>query len=261
VAASDQRAGDPVVRERRGRVLLLTIDRPQIKNALDLASADALARGLDELDSDPELRAGVLTGAGGFFSAGMDLKAFERGDVPYVASRGIFGIVNDPPAKPLIAAVEGGALAGGFELMLACDMVVAAADAELGIPEVRRGLLAASGALLDLPRRIPPAIAFELALTGEPISAGRAAELGLVNRVADPGEALAEAISMAEVIAANAPLAVTASKRVLTETLSWDPEQRWSKQGEIVGPVLTSEDAREGARAFVERREPVWKGR
>lgn len=261
MAASDQSAGDPVVRERRGRVLLLTIDRPRIKNALDLASADALARGIDELESDPELRVGVLTGAGGFFSAGMDLKAFERGDVPYVASRGIFGIVNNPPAKPLIAAVEGGALAGGFELMLACDMVVAAADAELGIPEVRRGLLAASGALLDLPRRIPPAIAFELALTGEPISAARAAELGLVNRVAEPGEAIAEAIAMADVIAANAPLAVTASKRVLTETLSWDPEQRWSKQGEIVGPVLTSEDAREGARAFAERREPDWKGR
>lgn len=242
-------------------MLLLTIERPEVKNALDMASADALARGIDELESDPELRVGVLTGAGGFFSAGMDLKAFEQGDVPYVASRGIFGIVNAPPAKPLIAAVEGGALAGGFELMLACDMVVAASDAELGIPEVTRGLLAASGALLDLPKRIPPAIAFELALTGEPISAARAAELGLVNRVTEPGEALAEAIAMAEVIAGNAPLAVTASKRVLTETLSWDPDERWSKQGEIVGPVLTSEDALEGARAFAERRLPVWKGR
>lgn len=240
---------------------MLAIDRPEVKNALDMATADAIARGIDELEADEELRVGVLTGTGGYFCAGMDLKAFQRGDVPYVASRGIFGIVNKPPRKPLIAAVEGGALAGGFELMLACDMAVAAADAELGIPEVRRGLLAASGALLELPRRIPPAVAFELALTGEPISATRAAELGLVNRVALPGEALAEAVRLATAIAANAPLAVAASKRVLTETLSWEPEERWSKQGEIVGPVLASEDALEGARAFVERREPRWRGR
>lgn len=248
-------------RERRGNVLVLTINRPEVRNALDLATADALARGIDELEDDEELRTGVLTGAEGFFSAGMDLKAFERGDVPYVASRGIFGIVNRPPAKPLIAAVEGAALAGGFELMLACDMVVAAADTELGIPEVRRGLLAASGALLELPRRIPPAIAFELALTGEAIGAARAAELGLVNRVVAPGAALEEAIALAERIAANAPLAVLASKRVLSETLGWDADERWSRQGEIVGPVLTSEDAHEGARAFAEGRDPRWRGR
>jgi enoyl-CoA hydratase len=252
---------EPILRERRGRVLVMTINRPEVRNAFDFATADALSNALDELEEDDQLRVGVLTGADGHFSAGMDLKAFQRGDVPYVAKRGVFGIVNAPPSKPLIAAVEGGALAGGFELMLACDMVVAAADARFGIPEVQRGLLAAAGALLDLPRRIPPAIAYELALTGEPITASRAADLGLVNRVTEAGSALEEALRMAAGIAANAPLAVTASKRVLAETLSWDPEQRWSIQGEIAGPVLTSEDAKEGTRAFLEGRDPEWSGR
>jgi enoyl-CoA hydratase len=239
----------------------MTINRPEVRNAFDFATADALCSAIDELEEDDELRVGILTGTGGHFSAGLDLKAFQRGDVPYVAKRGIFGIVNAPPSKPLIAAVEGGALAGGFELMLACDMVVAAADARFGIPEVRRGLLAAAGALLELPRRIPPAIAYELALTGEPISASRAADLGLVNRITEPDRALEEAARLAAGIAANAPLAVLASKRVLAETLRWDPEKRWSIQGEIAGPVLTSEDAQEGARAFLEDRDPEWRGR
>ena len=235
---------EPILSERRDRVLVMTVNRPEVRNAFDFATADALSNALDELERDDELRVGVLTGAGGHFSAGMDLEAFQRGDVPYVAKRGIFGIVNAPPSKPLIAAVEGGALAGGFELMLACDMVTAAA-----------------GALLDLPRRIPPAIAYELALTGEPIAASRAAELGLVNRVTDAGGALDEALRLAGEIAANAPLAVAASKRVLAETLSWDPGERWATQGEIAGPVLTSEDAKEGTRAFLEGRDPEWRGR
>jgi enoyl-CoA hydratase len=252
---------EPILSERRDRVLVMTVNRPEVRNAFDFATADALSNALDELERDDELRVGVLTGAGGHFSAGMDLEAFQRGDVPYVAKRGIFGIVNAPPSKPLIAAVEGGALAGGFELMLACDMVTAAADARFGIPEVKRGLLAAAGALLDLPRRIPPAIAYELALTGEPIAASRAAELGLVNRVTDAGGALEEALRLAGEIAANAPLAVAASKRVLAETLSWDPGERWVAQGEIAGPVLTSEDAKEGTRAFLEGRDPEWRGR
>lgn len=252
---------EPILKERSDRVLVITINRPEVRNAFDFATADALSNALDELEQDDQLRVAVLTGADGHFSAGMDLKAFQRGDVPYVAKRGIFGIVNAPPSKPLIAAVEGGALAGGFELMLACDMVVAADDARFGIPEVRRGLLAAAGALLDLPRRIPPAIAYELALTGEPISASRAADLGLVNRVTEAGGALDEALRLAAGIAANAPLAVAASKRVLAETLGWDPEQRWSIQGEIAGPVLTSEDAKEGTRAFLEGRDPEWRGR
>lgn len=251
----------PVSLDRGGGVLTITIDRSDVRNALDFATADGICRGIDELEGDPDLRVAILTGAGGYFSSGMDLRAFERGDVPYVAGRGIFGVVNDPPTKPLIAAVEGGAMAGGFELMLACDMVIAAAGAQLGIPEVRRGLLAASGALLELPKMIPPAIAAELALTGEPIGAERAAALGLVNRVCEPGDALRAAGELADAIAANAPLAVAASKRILAETLDWSPEEAWGKQGEIAGPVLTSADAKEGARAFVDKRPPRWAGR
>jgi enoyl-CoA hydratase len=257
----DGGAESRVLRERRGPVLVLTINRPTVRNALDFETAAALAAGIDELDSDDRLRVAILTGSGGYFSSGMDLDAFQRGDVPYVADRGIFGVVNRPPSKPLIAAVEGGALAGGFELMLACDMVVAADDARLGIPEVRRGLLAASGALLRLPSIIPLPVANEMAMTGEPVGAVRAAELGLVNRVVAHGKALATALELADSVAANAPLAVAASKRILRETSSWDPEEAWSRQGEIAGPVLTSEDAREGARAFSERRDPRWRGR
>jgi enoyl-CoA hydratase len=253
--------GELVTLEVRDEVLVATIDRPEVRNALDFATADALSCAIDRLEDDDALRVGVLTGAGGIFSSGMDLRAFQRGDVPFVASRGIFGIVNRPPRKPLIAAVEGYALAGGFELMLACDMVVAASDAELGIPEVRRGVLAASGALMHLPARIPLAIAQELALTGEPIGAERAAALGLVNRVVKPGRALEEAVAMAGSIARNAPLAVEASKRILYETSTWSAQEAWSKQGEIAGPVLTSDDAKEGPRAFTEGREPEWRGR
>ena len=258
---SEQPATDnKLLIERRGGVLVLTINRPEIKNALDFETADGIATAMDELEESDDLAAAVITGAGGFFSSGMDLAAFERGDVPYVASRGVFGVANKPPVKPLIAAVEGGALAGGFELMLACDMVVAARGARFGIPEVKRGLIAAAGALLELPKRIPPAIATELALTGEPIDADRAAHLGLVNRVTEPGTALDGAIELAETIAANAPLAVVASKRVLRETLEWPAAEAWGKQGEIAGPVLTSADAKEGARAFVEKRAPKWTG-
>lgn len=255
---SDQ---EPVRHRRSRHVLEITIDRPEVRNALNLAAAEGICAAIDELEADPELRVAVLTGADGSFSSGMDMKAFLAGDVPYVARRGIFGIVNGPPAKPLIAAVEGGALAGGFELMLACDLVVAAEDASFGIPEVKRGLLAAAGGLMELPRRIPAAVATELALTGEPIGAARAYELGLINRVCAPGAALEQAVTLAERIAENAPLAVAASKRVLREAGGWPAEQAWSLQGEIVSPVLTSEDAREGARAFAERRAPRWSGR
>lgn len=250
-----------ILTERRDNILVITINRPDVRNAFDFETADAMSRAIDELDGDDELRVGIVTGAGGHFSAGMDLKAFEHGDVPYVERRGVFGIINGPPETPLIAAVEGGALAGGFELMLACDMVVASSEAEFGIPEVRRGLLAASGALLDLPRLMPLPIATELALTGTPIAAARAAELGLINAVTPPGSALDGALELAETIAANAPLAVAASKRILKETWGWTESERWEEQGRIAGPVLTSEDAREGARSFLERRDPVWRGR
>lgn len=252
---------DLVIRERRGNVLVMTINRPEVRNAFDLATADALSRAVDELDSDPELRAGVLTGAGGHFSSGMDMKAFLTGDVPYVAHRGIFGIVNEPPKTPLVAAVEGAAMAGGFELMLTCDLVVVAADVRLAINEVRRGTCASAGGLMKLPHRIPLAIASELALTGDEIGAERAYELGLVNRVAAPGKALEVALELATRIAENAPLALQASKRVLNETLDWTSAEAWGKQGEIVGPIWDSEDAREGSRAFKEKRKPEWRGR
>lgn len=251
---------DPIRTERRGSVLIITIDRPEVRNAFDFATSGAMKAAIDTYEADDALHAAVLTGAGGTFCAGMDLKAFARGEVPYVDGRGVFGIINDPPAKPLVAAVEGNVLAGGFELMLVCDIVIAATDALFGIPEVRRGLLAGSGGLIELPKRVPLPIAMEMALTGEPIDADRARELGLVNQLHPAGETLAAAIAIAERITANAPLAVAASKRILIESGDWTSDDAWARQGEIAGGVFTSDDAQEGARAFAERREPQWKG-
>jgi enoyl-CoA hydratase/carnithine racemase len=257
-------AADPselILRERRDEVLILTINRPEVRNAFDFATAGAMSAAIDDFEADGELRAAVLTGAGGTFCAGMDLKAFARGDVPYVERRGVFGVINQPPAKPLLAAVEGNVLAGGFELMLACDLVLAADDARFGIPEVKRGLLAASGGLIELERRIPAAIAMELALTGDPIDAERARDLGLVNGLCPAGETLERTIELARRVTRNAPLAVAASKRILRESGDWSSAEAFGKQGEIAGPVLVSEDAQEGARAFAEGREPDWRGR
>lgn len=254
-------AEDNVLIERRDGVLIITINRPEARNSFDLKTADAMSRALDSLENDDQLHVGVLTGAGGHFSAGMDMKAFLRGDVPYVAHRGIFGILNQPPDKPLIASIEGAAIAGGFELMLACDLVVAADDVLLGLPEVKRGLCAAAGGLMKLPRRIPLAIAAELTLTGELINAERGRELGLVNRLAPPGGALDAALELAQAVAANAPLAVKASKEVLYASLDWTSAEAWGKQGGIVGPVLASDDAIEGSKAFSEKRAPRWQGR
>jgi enoyl-CoA hydratase len=190
----------------------------------------------------------------------MDLKAFASGERPW-AERGFAGIVQRPADKPLIAAIEEFAVAGGLEIALACDLIVAAKGAKLGVPEVKRGLVAAGGALRQLPRRLPGAIAMELALTGGTIDAERGAELGLVNRLAEPGAALDTALELAAEVAANAPLALRASKTVLRQQYSWDDDAFWQKQGEITGPVFTSEDAIEGATAFSEKREPNWKGR
>jgi enoyl-CoA hydratase/carnithine racemase len=240
-----------------GDVLVLTIDRPQARNAVNLAVAEGIAAALDRLDGDDSLLAGVLTGEGGTFCAGMDLKAFVAGERPFVDGRGFAGIAQAPPRTPLIAAVEGWALAGGFEIALACDLIVAARDARFGIPEVKRGLVAAAGALIRLPRRIPYHLAMELALTGDPISAERAAELGVVSRVTEPGGALAAALELARAIAANGPLAVAATKRILAA----DEGDAWERQAEIVAPVFASEDAREGAVAFAEKRPPVWRRR
>ena len=252
---------DTVLVERRGAVQVVTINRPHARNALDAAVARGVAAAMDELDSSDELRAGVLTGAGGFFSAGMDLKAFLRGETPAIEGRGLCGITRTPPRKPLIAAVEGGALAGGFELVLACDLVVAGRGARFGVPEVKRSLVAAGGAALLLPQRVPRAVALELLLTGEPMDAGRAADVGLVNRVVDDGKALDAAVGLAEVIGANGPLAVAATKQIVQSVPSWTPEEMWDRQDDVVAPVFGSEDAREGSTAFAERRPPVWRGR
>jgi enoyl-CoA hydratase len=252
---------DVVLVESRGAVQVVTINRPQARNALDAAVARGVAAAVDELDATDELRAGVLTGAGGFFSAGMDLKAFLRGETPAIEGRGLCGITRTPPRKPLIAAVEGGALAGGFELVLACDLVVAARGARFGVPEVKRSLVAAGGAALLLPQRVPRAVAVELLLTGEPMDAERAAAVGLVNRVVDEGTALDAAVELAGVIAANGPLAVAATKEIVQSVPAWGPEEMWARQDQVIAPVFASDDAREGSVAFAERRPPVWRGR
>ncbi len=250
-----------VLSERRERVLLITINRPDQRNAVNAAVTEGIAAALDELDGDPGLSVGVLTGAGKGFSAGMDLKAFVAGERPATGGRGFAGIVERPAEKPLIAAVEGFALAGGLEIALACDMIVASRGARLGIPEVKRSLVASGGGLLRLPRTLPRNLAMELALTGDPIDAERGYELGLVNRLTEPGGALAGALELAEAVAANGPLALRATKRILVESGDWPEAEFFARQREIAGAVMSSEDAREGATAFAEKRPPVWKGR
>jgi enoyl-CoA hydratase len=252
---------DPVLTERRGGVLLVTLNRPDARNAVNTALAEGIAAALDDLDADSELTVGVLTGAGQGFSAGMDLKAFVAGERPWVGDRGFAGIVQRSARKPLIAAVEGFAMAGGLEIALACDLVVASREARLGIPEVKRSLVAAAGALRRLPHRLPLNVAMEMALTGDPISAERAHALGLVNRVTEPGGAVDAALELAAAIARNGPLALDATKEILLRQADWTEEEFWREQGELVAPVMSSDDAREGATAFSEKRDPVWKGR
>lgn len=248
-----------LLEERRGAVVVLTMNRPQARNAITPELALAIENAVDRLDEDPSVAVGILTGAGATFCSGMDLKAFARGEIE-MPSRGFGGMTQRPPATPMIAAVEGWALAGGCELALACDMVVAAEDAQFGIPEVKRGLVAAAGGLSRLPRALPHPVAMELALTGEPLGASRAHEYGLVNRLTPSGGALVEALSLAQQVAANGPLAVRASKWLMTTSTGWDDPTLWERQAERVSQVLASDDALEGARAFAEKREPRWSG-
>jgi enoyl-CoA hydratase len=250
-----------VLTERRERVLLVTINRPDQRNAVNAAVAAGIATALDELDGDPELSLGVLTGAGKGFCAGMDLKAFVAGESPHAGDRGFAGLTRRASVKPLIAAIEGFAVAGGLEVALSCDLIVAARGARLGIPEVKRSLVAAGGGLLRLPRALPRNVAMELALTGDPIDAERGYELGLVNRLAEPGQALEAALELAGAIVGNGPLALAATKRILVESVDWPDSEFFARQAEIAGPVAASEDAREGSVAFAEKRAPVWKGR
>jgi enoyl-CoA hydratase len=250
-----------VLTERRERILLVTLNRPDQRNAINASVARGIADALDELDSDDGLTLGILTGAGKGFCAGMDLKAFVKGERPYADDRGFGGIVERSSVKPLIAAIEGFAVAGGLEVALACDLMVAARGARIGIPEVKRSLVAAAGAMLRLPRALPRNVAMELALTGDPITAERAYELGLVNRLSEPGGAVEAAFELAAQITPNAPLALAAGKRVLVESVDWPESEFWERQRKILDPVTASEDAREGAIAFAEKRAPVWKGR
>jgi enoyl-CoA hydratase len=254
-------ASDPVLTERRDNVLVITLNRPEVRNSVNAALAAGVGGALDELDADDGLAVGILTGAGGYFSAGMDLGAFVKGESPWFADRGFAGIAQRASRKPLIAAIEGFAVAGGMEIALACDLIVAAKGAKMGIPEAKRSLVAAGGALLRLPRRIPYHVVMELALTGDPFPAERFHELGLVNVLTEPGGAVDAALELAARLAANGPLALAASKQILQEQFDWSTAEMWAKQGEIAGPVMTSEDAKEGATAFKEKRDPVWKGR
>jgi enoyl-CoA hydratase len=251
----------PVLTERRDNVLLITLNRPDARNAVNLALAEGVAAALDELDAADDLSVGILTGAGKAFCAGMDLKAFVTGERPWVGDRGFAGIVQRASRKPLIAAVEGFAVAGGLEIALACDLIVASREAKLGVPEVKRSLVAAGGALLRLPQRVGHGAAMRLVLTGDPVTAEEGAQLGLVDVVADPGGAIDAALELAATISRNAPLALIASKQVLNDQRDWSEEQFWARQGEITAPVFASEDAIEGSTAFAEKREPVWKGR
>jgi enoyl-CoA hydratase len=246
--------------ERRGKVLVIGLNRPQRRNAVNEELAHGIAAALDLLDGDDGLAVGVLTGKGGTFCAGMDLKAFLAGERPILPERGFAGLVEKPPIKPLCAAVEGYALAGGFEVMLACDLVVAASDAKFGLPEVKRGLIAGGGGIMRLAQRVAPATALEVILSGDQLGADRAYQLGLITSVTRPGQALEGAIELAERIAANAPLAVQASKR-LAGGIGAEPDGVWAEHLEVALGIMDTEDAREGAAAFAERRPAEWQGK
>jgi enoyl-CoA hydratase len=249
-----------VLSEFADGVAVITINRPEARNAVDLEVATGIAAAIDEFESRNDLTVAILTGAGGTFCAGMDLKAFARGERPALPGRGFGGLTERPPAKPLIAAVEGWALAGGCELALAADLIVAARDAKFGLPEVKRGLVAAAGGLLRLPKILPYQLAMQVALTGEPLTAEAAHAHGLVNVLAEPGHALTAARELAAAIAANGPLAVRATKQIVAMAIDYASADAFAAQREFVDPVFTSADAREGARAFAEKRAPVWKG-
>jgi enoyl-CoA hydratase len=251
---------DAIRTEVSDGVAIITIDRPQARNAVNGEVARGIAAAIEDFDASADVSVLVLTGAGGTFSAGMDLKGFLTGDSPIAPGRGFGGIAERPPNKPVIAAVEGYALAGGFELVLACDLVVASEEAKFGLPEVRRGLVAGAGGLLRLPSRIPYHIAMEIALTGEHFPADRLAEAGLVNKLVPAGQALPAAAELARKVALGAPLALAASKRVIVESADWAANEAFAKQGEIIAPIFRSKDAMEGAAAFAQKRPPAWRG-
>lgn len=250
-----------ILTERRGPILIITINRPEVKNACDGATAAEMNAAMDMLDAETDLFIGIITGAGGTFSAGADLKAAARGELRQPQPRGGFGLFKRPARKPLIAAVEGFAVGGGLELCLSCDLIVAARDARMGLPEVRHNLVAIGGGLFRLPRRIPYHIAVELALTGELKEAEFFHRLGLVNRLVEPGKALDEALAFAERLLVNGPTALAASKEIIFRSSEWTDEEAWAAQMPIAAVAINSEDRQEGLKAFGEKRKPVWKGK
>jgi len=260
VTSSEAIQEQPLLVSDDGGVRTLTLNRPAARNAVNLALATAIDEALTEFDARPDLTVAVLAANGTTFCAGMDLKAFLRGERPITPRRGFAGIVVEPPRKPIIAAVDGPAVAGGFEIVLACDMIVAAENAFFALPEVKRGLVAAGGGLLRLPGRLPYHLAMELALTGKTISAVDAERLGLVNKVVSSGTAVAAAAELAAEVAACGPLAVAATKQILRDSPSWPADEAWQRQSQLTEPVRSSADATEGARAFTEKRQPVWTG-
>lgn len=241
-------------------IATVAINRPEARNAINQAVAEAVAAALDEVEARRDIAVGILTGAGGTFCAGMDLKAYLRGENMRVGDRGLAGVTQAVSNKPWIAAIEGHALAGGFELALWCDLIVAAEDAKVGLPEVKRGLVARAGGLIRLPRQLPTRLATELALTGDIVPIADLARHGFVNSLVPSGQALAAARALAARIAVNGPLAVSASKQILRDNADWPAAERFDRQLEITAPVFASADAREGAVAFSEKRAPVWRG-
>ncbi|HDS1738621.1 crotonase/enoyl-CoA hydratase family protein [Pseudomonas putida] len=249
-----------VLFEVKEGVATITINRPEARNAVNAAVALAIADAIDQVDKRDDIQVAVLTGAGGFFSAGMDLKAFLKGENVKPHGRGFAGLTNANVRKPLIAAVEGMALAGGFEMALACDLIVASEASQFGLPEVKRGLVANAGGLVRLPRQLPYRVAMEMALTGAPVSAQFLLGHGLINRIAPAGEVLNVALDLAGAIAANGPMAVAVSKQVMQRSQDWPSTELFQRQDEFTLPVFKSQDAKEGATAFAEKRKPVWKG-
>jgi len=249
-----------VTTEVRDQIMIITLNRPDAMNAVNQALSDQLAKSLDELDNNQDVSVGILTGAGRGFCAGMDLKEFVVSGLPTASDRGFGGIVERASKKPLLCAVEGFALAGGLEVALSTDMIIASKGAKFGIPEVTVGLFAAAGALLRLPRSVPYGRAMKMALTGEPIKAEEAYELGMVTELCEKGEALNTALDIASRIAKNAPLGLIASKQLIREMQGRTEQEFFSTQQAQIDVVFNSEDGKEGATAFAEKRAPNWKG-